>query len=257
MRKWSPEPFDTVVNPVSADKSRAPLFEAGMSNEASVSLMDNEPEDGFRKDPALSRNTSLWNLMSETEKDEIRARVRQDLQTEYIEIQGDHENKHRAELDSVRAEFATSLNNWRRELATELAAEKSRTATQAAGLALALAGKIIRDTVEIDPQFVVRTLETALFKIQDSHELTAVLNPEDADMLSGDPELMKNLRITEIVPDRRVEKGGCRLRSGIHEWDATLSRQMDTLTAIVEESLAAGQTRSPDDEGDDHDRLLG
>ena len=108
----------------------------------------------------------------------------------------------------------------------------------------------------MDPDFLTRTLETALFKVRDASPLTVILHPADVDLLQDNPDLMSRLRIGTVVPDRRVEKGGCRIRAGVREWDATLSRQMNVLTEIVEETLAAKGVLALSNPGDNDDSDL-
>ncbi|MEN8005390.1 MAG: FliH/SctL family protein [Candidatus Krumholzibacteriota bacterium] len=180
--------------------------------------------------------------MSGKEKEALLAEARHGLQEEYQTREAELCESHREELAAVREKLEGRLDHWSREFEADLARERHVLAVDAAGLAVALARKIIRDTVAVDREVVVRTLETALYKAQDSHPLTAILNPADAEYLENKPDLLARLRIAKVVSDRRVEMGGCRVRAGSREWDATLTRQVDTLAAIVEETLAAGET---------------
>jgi len=207
----------------------------------------------FESDPRLARATSLWNQLDETDKDSLMDSARSFLQEEFEARENQLRENQKRELAQVRGELEVRLENWSREFSSGLARERHEMAVEAAGLAVALARKIIRDTVDADPDFVVRTLETALFKAQDSHPLTAVLHPDDAEYLAQKPELLSRLRIEKIVPDRRMEKGGCRVRAGVQEWDASLTRQVDTLAAIVEETLAAGEVALVPGPGDNDD----
>jgi flagellar biosynthesis/type III secretory pathway protein FliH len=236
MRKWCPEPFEMNRDePGAAEGHQAPFVQespvgmAAPANEAS----------GFEKDHFLSDRQSLWDLMNEAEKDQLLEKSRQLLEADFEARESELIRHHQAELSEIHSEFERRLDTWSREMTSALQREKEVLAKEAAALSLVLAGKIIRDTAKVDPDFLSRTLETVLFKIQDNRPLTAVLHPDDAALLTENPDLMKRLRIDTVIPDRRVETGGCRLRCGGKEWDATLAGQMDVLADVVEETLAS------------------
>ncbi len=250
MRKWCPEPFDSNQEPTRPAGNSLLSFESVTASLATLGEVPAVDNPKFEKDLGLTGCTSLWDLMNQTEKDELLENARGMLLAEFETREGELRRGHQTELATVRAESAAKLDNWSREFSAGLALEKQEIAVEAAGLALALARKIIRDTVEVDPDFLTRTLEIALFKVRDANPLTVILHPEDANLLENNPDLMTRLRIGTVVHDRRVEKGGCRIRAGKREWDATLSRQVDALAEIVEETLAGAGTLVPASPGD-------
>ncbi len=207
----------------------------------------------FEKDYTMTSRNSLWDLMNQTEKDQLLDRSREMLLAEFESRKEELCRGHQAELAEVRRESTERICNWSREFSAGLVLERQEVAAEAAGLALALAGKIIRDTVEVDPDFLTRTLETALFKVRDASPLTIILHPDDVNQLKGNTDLMTRLRIGTVVPDRRVEKGGCRIRAGVREWDATLSCQMNALAEIVEEVLSANGVLASSSHGESDD----
>ena len=256
MRKWCPEPFDEI-----RDQNRPvgnPLlsFETVSASIATFPANNALENPRFEKDSRLTGGKSSWDLIDQVDKDQFLERARELLQVEFENRETELRRRHQEELAEVRNEFIQRLDNWCRELTAGQDLERRGIAAEAAGLALALARKIIRDTVEVDPGFVTRTLETALFKIRDANPLTVTLHPDDANLLEDNPDLMAGLRIGTVVSDRRVEKGGCLVRAGVREWDATLSRQMDYLTGLVEETMAASSTTVPPNPGDDDDSGL-
>ncbi len=256
MRKWCPEPFDE-----NREQNR-PVGDPLLSFEtvsASIATFpaDNAPANPrFEKDNGLTGGKSSWDMIDQVDKDQLLEKARDLLQVEFDHRETELRRCHQEELEEVRNEFLQRLDNWCRELTAEQDLERRGIAVEAAGLALTLARKIIRDTVEVDPGFVTRTLETALFKIRDANPLTVTLHPDDANLLNNNPDLMSGLRIGTVVSDRRVERGGCLVRAGVREWDATLSRQLDYLTGIVEEALAASCDTVPSNPGDDDDSCL-
>lgn len=200
-------------------------------------------------DPRLTGGNSIWDLMNQSEKDLLLERARDLLITEFETRENEFLQRHRMELAETRKEFSSRFDNWSREFTAGQDLGRQDVAVEAAGLALAMARKIIRDTVRVDPEFVTRTLETTLFKVRDATPLTVTLHPDDAHLLESNPDLMARLRIGNVVPDPRVGKGGCMVRAGAREWDATLSRQIDSLAEIVEETLAVGETLVPSNPG--------
>ncbi len=231
MRKWCPKSLETgtVVSQACEDRT-----------------VDNPR---FEKDPCLTGGNSIWGLMNQAEKDGLLDRARDMLVSEFDNRENELLEKHHAELARVRDEFAVRFDNWSRELAEGQILGRQETAVEAAGMALAMARKIIRDTVKVDPEFITRTLETILFKVRNSHPMAVTLHPDDAKILENNPDLMTRLRIGTVIPDRRVENGGCLVSAGTREWDATLTRQMDSLAGIVEETLAASGSLVPSNPG--------
>jgi len=256
MRKWYPEPFDE--NRGKDQRGEDPLVSFETVSASIASFPENHAADNprFEKDLGLKDRQSSWDLIDQVDKDHLLDRARDILQVEFDTREMELRRRHQEELGEVRSEFVQRLDNWCRELTAGHDLQRQGIATEAAGLALALARKIIRDTVEVDPGFVTRTLETALFKVRDANPLTVILHPDDANLLNDNPDLMSGLRIGSVVPDRRVEKGGCLVRAGVREWDATLSRQMDFLSEIVEETLAASSTTVSSNPGEDDDSGL-
>ena len=253
MRKWCPEPFDRKLDdPRSAGDGPKPYHPEIPAGRA----VPEGGDTGFQKDLYLSDRHSLWDLLNRAEKDQLLEKAREILAVEYEEQKAELGRRHLEETAAIRAEFDRQLDSWSREWSEAWYRENKQLAVEAAGLSLALARKIIRDTVQVDPEFLSRTIETALFKIQDTRALTAVLNPQDAELLNANPDLRKRLRVDTVISDRRVEKGGCRLRCGPREWDATLAGQMDALAAVVENVLAAAGSPGPTGSGGQDDSLL-
>jgi len=253
MRKWCPEPLDG---------NREPTLPAGNDFQSIISGTSSPGAQGgapvsemarFEKDHALTGGHSLWDLMNQEERDQLLAETQALLRAEFELREKELRQQHQAEIAEIQAHLTRRLENWSREMTAQLDREKQDRAVEATGLALALARKIIRDHVDVDREFLTRTVETALFKISDPHPLTVILHPEDAQYLKDHPDLRDQLRIGNVVPDRRVEKGGCRIRSGVREWDATLTSQLEEMGAVLEESLAAAEILGPANPGGDDD----
>ncbi len=239
MRKWSPDPFPSEENTAPESGLPSPEFAAREFTSLALEEVPSPAGSGFAKDPSLTGVNTHWDHMHPLDKDDLLERARKSLAAEFEARDKEREERFRADLETVRGDFVARFHNWTAEFSDALRHEERTLASDAVGLALALAKKIIRDTVEIDRGFVLRTLETALFKVGDARPLSVSLHPDDVELLENDPALKSGLHIEKIVADRRVERGGCRIRAGRREWDATLSGQLDTLSAVVEEALGA------------------
>jgi flagellar biosynthesis/type III secretory pathway protein FliH len=256
MRKWCPEPLDRNREPTPGVANDFQSFTSATSCLANPGDAPATESARFEKDHALTGGQSLWDLMSQEEKAQLLAETRATLLVEFELRERELRQQHQAEITEIQAQHTLRFENWSGEMAAQLERETQDRVTEATGLALALARKIIRDHVDADRGFLTRTVETALFKIRDPKPLTVILHPEDAQFLKDHPDLRDQLRIGNVVPDRRVEKGGCRIRSGVREWDATLTSQLDTLAAVLEESLAAAEILTPENPGGNDDPSL-
>lgn len=228
MRKWSPDPFGAVT------PAAAPVFEPwpqvrppGTDPSAFKAAAVAEPE---------ARETET------REKDEALTRLNDRLRTLQTE--------HARALDEAREDFRSSLRAWQDAQEERREHDARRLAEAAAGLAVAMAEKIVRARVKTDRGVLLRTLETALFKIQSTKRVTVFVHPDDAVWLETDEDTRRKLRLEAVVPDRRVAPGGCRIRCGHEEWDATLASQLAGLGRLVEDTLRDTEPVSKD-AGDD------
>jgi flagellar biosynthesis/type III secretory pathway protein FliH len=188
----------------------------------------------FRRLGAALRPDAWKDMLSETEREQILAQVRESVRSEF-----------REELSALKQAQDAQL----RQLCTELGAELTRhaereskaLAQQAAALALTLAERIVRVEAQRDPQVLVQVLETALHKVEAGVRLTVTVHPEDAVFLQEHPELLARLRIQAIKSDRRIERGGCMVKAGRREWDATIASQLASLSGPIQECLALEQ----------------
>ena len=253
MQKWCPDAFAEAASPAADPPPARPPARDFTSLVPEHHMPDQAPE--FASDPTLTGPRSLWELLSEGEKKALRTEARQALDDEFARRAADAAAELKTERDSLHQEFVTRLTAWTEEFTVALRRDEQELARQAAQLALAAARKIIRDTVEVDPGLVVRSLETALYKVTEASLLTVNLHPDDVPLLEQDDRLRARLRIERIVPDRRVDRGGCRIRAGAREWDATLTGQMDALAAVVAEAM--NQDGTTDATPGDDDDLLG
>lgn len=99
-------------------------------------------------------------------------------------------------------------------------------------LALEIAEKIIRKTVQEDPQIIATTLERAKQEVTDAKQIRIWLHPRDFEVLREmRPELIKigevAGRTIEVVASDELSRGGCRLETEIGIVDATIPTQIE------------------------------
>jgi flagellar biosynthesis/type III secretory pathway protein FliH len=171
-------------------------------------------------------------------------RIQEEFEVRLVELERDHAR----DLAALRGEFESRFGNWAEEADTFRLRQSRRLAEEATDLAVAIAEKIIRERAAIDRGVLIRTLETALYKVQSERPVVVLVHPEDAVWLESDGDLRERLKIEAVVPDRRVDVGGCRIRTDDAEWDATLKQQLAGLANLVEGSLIPEEeTEAPGD----------
>ena len=251
MQKWCPEPLV-------ADNSTAGAFES-MATAACDSLAADRA--GFRPEAGFTDPHRLLRQLSRAERAQVMELLDQDVRREY-EDKCRVESAARTKADTEhQAAEAAALDQWQRDLAEGLRREiedaLATVAQQTVTMAMLMATKLVRREVAADPEVLVRTLETVLYKAEAGCSLSITAHPEDATWLDAAPELRKRLRISEIKADRRLERGGCLVRADDLEWDATVERQLAVLGEALAEALAVPPEadNEPDDEPqpEDHD----
>jgi flagellar assembly protein FliH len=247
MQKWCPEAFESGVSVLGS----ATPAEKEYQSAAVAGAEGTDRAAGFRSESGFTSPQSLLGHLTQKERAQLYDLVEQDVATEYQ----DREEKLRARLDqkvnAAEANFESALGNISRELEKALTDQLKDISTASARLAVQLAEKIVRKAITVDEEVLARTLETTQYKLLESTSLTVSLNPDEASWIQARPELLKELNIKEVKADRRVERGGCIIKSGSKEWDATIARQLESLSEVVEEAIATagneGKLISPEE----------
>ena len=141
----------------------------------------------------------------------------------------------RQALEAARDEgFAAGLAAAREEVGP--AVEEA-----AAELALQVAAKVLGATLEVRPELVVEVTRGALRRLSEPVEATLLVNPDDAERIR---EALADLSAEHgatlaVRAERRVDRGGCVVRTGAGEVDARVGAQLDRAAEIVREGLGA------------------
>jgi flagellar assembly protein FliH len=107
-------------------------------------------------------------------------------------------------------------------------------------LAFQIAEKVIGAAVAADPDVVLEVVSGALLRTTDRDHLVLEVNPRDFELVRDSAsELAARLggiRRMEVVSERRVEPGGCVVRTVEGEIDARISAQLERVRQILAET---------------------
>jgi flagellar assembly protein FliH len=159
-----------------------------------------------------------------------------------------------AAIAAAREEgFAAGLEAGREEVrpaaealaaaARELDGERARTAAvaeeAAAELALQVAEKVLAAAIEVRPGLMLEVTRGALRRLSEPTEATLLVNPEDAERARAALAELSVEHGAELTvrEERRVEPGGCIVRTRSGEIDARIGAQLERAAEIVREAL--------------------
>jgi flagellar assembly protein FliH len=115
----------------------------------------------------------------------------------------------------------------------------ARAEAAAVELALQIAEKVIGSAVAADPQAVLDIVSGALLRTTDRDHLVVEVNPEDFALVRDAAEELAarqgGIRRMEVVSERRVDRGGCVVRTQEGEIDARISAQIDRVRQLLTE----------------------
>ncbi len=240
MQKWLPEPFDDFNGPV-ATVAGAMLEAQSQAFQSGAPTGDTPGGDLnrlFMSEKGFQGPEAMMSHLTPEERAQVFDLVEQDIRVEYEKREKELILSHAAELENVRQAFDTALQEWTTRITEAQARHLKTTAEAAARMTLTLAEKMVRSKVAEDSSVLMRALETALFKLEGARDTTVSLNPEEAEWLQSRPEVLEKMGIANIVADRRIDKGGCMVRTERKEWDATLKGQLSYLSELVEEMIS-------------------
>lgn len=235
MQKWCPDAFE---NPTSVICGRVEDHRAFQPEAAQGTALEDSAVSRFRSESGFTDTQTLLSHLTRKERAQLFELVEQDVSQDYEEREKQLKRDYEERLKKAEHHMQTSIEAISHQLQDALGTQLREMAGTSARLAVQLAEKVIRKTVTWDPEVLARALETTHFKLLENSQLQVSVHPEDEPWLKANETLRENLNITEIQPDRRIERGGCIIKSRSQEWDATIARQLETLTEIVEEAVA-------------------
>lgn len=115
-----------------------------------------------------------------------------------------------------------------------------QTERQVVQLAIALARRVVRRELTLDPDLVGAMAHVALERLGDASPATIRLNPEDyAVVVSRRGEQWAGTNVS-VVPDAALPRGGCHVESAFGVIDASADAQLGELAAALLGEAAPG-----------------
>ena len=123
------------------------------------------------------------------------------------------------------------------------AAERS-----AVELALAIAEKIVGAAVSARAETVLDVVGGAILRTTARHRLVIEVNPEDLELVSESAEglaaRLGGYQRLDVVAERRLERGGCIVRTEEGEIDARIGSQLERLGELMTEAGRRNDARA-------------
>src|SRR4051812_3054653 len=142
-------------------------------------------------------------------------------------------------LEPALAALATAVNEVRAQQA-EAAVELERRAVE---LGLALAQKVLAGALAVEPERVLDSVMGALRGIVERERITIMVNPDDLEIVRGAiQELCDSLggiEHCEVQAERRVQRGGCLVRTTVGDVDARIETKLERAAEVVASALGA------------------
>ncbi|HEY7259712.1 MAG TPA: FliH/SctL family protein [Gaiellales bacterium] len=152
----------------------------------------------------------------------------------------------RARIEAAVDALIEAVNEVRaREEAFLRAAEHS-----AVELAITIAEKIVAGSVAARPETVLDVVGGALLRTSARHRLVIEVNPEDLQLVSDSAEglaaRLGGVQRLDVVAERRVERGGCIVRTEEGEIDGRIGSQLERVAELLAEAGRRGDAHTPD-----------
>jgi flagellar assembly protein FliH len=111
-------------------------------------------------------------------------------------------------------------------------------------LAIQIAEKVIGAAVRVDPDAMLAVVASALRRTAVRGHLVVQVHPDDFDLVrdaaDGIAAGLGGIGCLEVVSERRVGRGGCVVRTGEGEIDATVEEQLTRVRELAADALRAG-----------------
>jgi flagellar biosynthesis/type III secretory pathway protein FliH len=125
------------------------------------------------------------------------------------------------------------------------AAERS-----AVELAIAIAEKIVGGPMAARPEAVLDVVAGALLRTASRHRLAIEVNPDDLELVAESAERLAaklgGVQRLDVVAERRIERGGCIVRTEEGEIDARIGSQLERVAELLAEAGRRRDDAAPD-----------
>ncbi len=165
--------------------------------------------------------------------------------------EGEREGRERGAKES-RAEFERAASSLR-AAAAALGERREQLVADARGslleLAVAIARKIIRARVDVDPELVGRTVAAAAELVVRSRAVTVQVHPDDARFvereLGARPPWAEGFASVEVRASTGVDRGGCRLVTDVSSLDLRIEAQLSQIATAMARVYGVERMESP------------
>jgi flagellar assembly protein FliH len=104
-----------------------------------------------------------------------------------------------------------------------------QTERQMVQLALAVARRIVHREVSLDQDLLIAMARVALDRLGESAQVTIRLNPEEYEATGAARVAQLTAANVTVLPDARVQRGGCRVESNLGALDAGVDAQLQEI----------------------------
>jgi type III secretion protein L len=178
------------------------------------------------RDPALEEAKKKILLEAQEKAREIVATAEEHVQKGYD--QGYQDGIQQAQSEWVERLF--QLNEAHEKVLRHLE-------PQLVELAIEIATKMIGRKLEVEPDIIVDIVANALEGVRHQREIFIRVNPDDYPAVEQHkPALLERLsraQDLDIRSDEDIQRGGCKIESGIGTIDASLEKQLETIEKIL------------------------
>lgn len=174
----------------------------------------------------------------------LRTEFLRGLEQGRVEIRETLEAQLRAGLEEERRKLVDILASLSEQV-PRLTAQRERLVVR---LAVAVAERIVRRELTVDPEVVLRQVQDAVRRVHGVERITLRVHPRDLEIVRAHRQDIaagsEAIREVTVEPDEHVEPGGCILESESGTVDAQLLTQIRNMETALLDSEDAGEKRA-------------
>jgi flagellar assembly protein FliH len=255
MPTLNPVEFEPLMLPENPEAAEAQVVPEPTAEETAEKLRLESEERAKNIEQTARKNAydvveqARWEAQDLIQKAKEEAEKEVQSLKDHAAIEGRHEGMETGKLEGIeigrqegQKAYSEAIQKWSGTLEATLV-QRQQLLGEMQPLLVELVGEALHQCLkrkaESDQQMVVDMVREALRKAQDRVHLKLHLNPADVEEVRGQSE---NLKLTvgaghlEMVPDARVERGGCVLETEAGSVDARIG----SVVGQVKDSLAQG-----------------
>jgi flagellar assembly protein FliH len=107
-------------------------------------------------------------------------------------------------------------------------------------LSFEIAKKIVCEEISLKPDQILSIVRTAIAKVQEGEKVTICVHPEQFSFVQDKRSYLQTLLPSQteliILPDYKIQNGGCIVRTSFGTIDATIDTQLETIRRVLLEA---------------------